>query len=258
MIVYCSSVPETSWEALKFHGVKRGTTFISINYAPCNAYQGSNSKRGIIMNIADLITAVNAISTATTATAAEITAAADVEVKKQVDRNNDYDGFYKALIDAKYTDEEAKERLATYGITKVGNLKAYRAEQEAELEKSLSAKKNETFNNNLRSTIEIAKVAAAIEAETKPADPIQQMLSMQAMMMQQQMGLKPTYAPTPQQPTGPSWSANLLEKSRLTRERDEKISEIRALKKAGGISALEMAQAIAGVNSEYKGKINNI
>ena len=210
--------------------------------------------------LTDLIKSVKDLNEATTASATEINDAVTAAETEQNAKNKDYDDFKDLLVKGGLTEDAAKERLATYGLTKVTNMSAWKKAKADELEKSISAEKNKNFYSTVSQAVELAKIAAAVEAETTPKDPTTQLLQQQTAILNQMFLNQSGYtASAPQQPTtGPSWSVNLLEKSRLTRERDEKINEIRSIKKAGGISALEMAQAIAGINSEYKSKIGNL
>jgi len=210
--------------------------------------------------LTDLIKSVKDLNEATTASAKEINDAVTAAETEQNAKNKDYDDFKDLLVKGGLTEDAAKERLANYGLSKVTNMTAWKKSKADELEKSISAEKNKNFYNTVSQAVELAKIAAAVEAETTPKDPTTQLLQQQTAILNQMFLNQNGYqAPAPQQPTsGPSWSANLLEKSRLTRERDEKIAEIRSIKKAGGITALEMAQAISGINSEYKAKLGNI
>lgn len=218
-------------------------------------------QRSLIMaTLTDLIKSVKDLNEATTASAKEINDAVTEAEKDQQAKNKDYDDFKDLLVKGGLTEDAAKERLASYGLTKVTNMSAWKKAKADELEKSISAEKNKNFYSTVSQAVELAKIAAAVEAETTPKTPMEKMLEQQAVLMNQVLLNQSGYqAPAPQQTSsGVTWSANLLEKSRLTRERDEKINEIRSIKKAGGITALEMAQAIADVNSDYKKKISNI
>lgn len=211
--------------------------------------------------LTDLIKSVKDLTEATTASTQEINDAVTAAEKDQKERNKDYDDFKAILVKGGLSEEEAKERLEGYGLTKITNMNAWKRSKADEFEKSISAEKNKNFYGTVSRAVELAKIAAQIEEATTPKDPTTQLIQQQTALLNQmfiQQGGYQAPAPTPAPTTGPTWSANLLEKSRLTQEKEQKISEIRAIKKAGGITALEMAQAIADVNSDYKKKINNI
>ena len=211
----------------------------------------------IMATLADLIKSVKDLNEATTASAKEIQDAVTAAETEQNAKNKDYDDFKDILVKGGLSEDDAKTRLESYGLTKVTNMTSWKKSKTDELEKSISAEKNNRFYSTVSQAVELAKIAAQVEAETTPKTPMEKMLEQQAVLMNQVLLNQSGYqAPAPQ--ASVTWSANLLEKSRLTRERDEKIAEVRSIKKAGGITALEMAQAIAGINSEYKSKIGNL
>lgn len=213
--------------------------------------------------LAGLFASLSSYTAATTATADEIKEEIKERTEKQEALNKRYDAVKKALktADPGLTEEDLEEQLLDMGLEKVSMVKFKKGLKNKVVDELNNEKRKITFGAISEIKQLTSELGDLLEEEPAPKTPMEKMLEQQTVMLNQMFLNQNGYqapAPTATDSAGVTWSANLLEKSRLTKERDAKISEIRALKKAGGISALEMAQAIAGINSEYKTKLGNI
>ena len=207
--------------------------------------------------LAGLFASLSSYTAATTATADEINAEIKERTDKQDALNKRYDAVKKALktADPGLTEEDLEEQLLDMGLEKVSMVKFKKGLKQRVTDELNTEKRKETFGaiSDIRQLTN--DLGDLLEEEPAPETELDKLIKV--MTIQAQANLP--QAPAPQQTTGgPTWSANLLEKSRLTREKDQKIAEIRAIKKSGGITALEMAQAISDINSDYKKKIGNL
>ncbi len=207
--------------------------------------------------LAGLFASLSAYTAATTATTDEITNEIKERTDKQEALNKRYDAVKKALktADSSLTEEDLEEQLLDMGLEKVSMVKFKKGLKQRVTDELNTEKRKETFGaiSDIRQLTN--DLGDLLEEEPAPETELDKLIKVMTLQVQGNL----PQAPAPQQPTGGvTWSANLLEKSRLTREKDQKIAEIRAIKKAGGISALEMAQAISDINSDYKKKIGNL
>ena len=205
--------------------------------------------------LAGLFASLSSYTAATTATADEINAEIKERTDKQDALNKRYDAVKKALktADPGLTEEDLEEQLLDMGLEKVSMVKFKKGLKQRVTDELNTEKRKETFGaiSDIRQLTN--DLGDLLEEEPAPETELDKLIKV--MTLQAQANIQ---APAPQQTGGPTWSANLLEKSRLTREKDQKIAEIRNIKKSGGITALEMAQAISDINSDYKKKIGNL
>ena len=207
--------------------------------------------------LAGLFASLSSYTAATTATADEINAEIKERTDKQDALNKRYDAVKKALkaADPGLTEEDLEEQLLDMGLEKVSMVKFKKGLKQRVTDELNTEKRKETFGaiSDIRQLTN--DLGDLLEEEPAPETELDKLIKV--MTIQAQANVQ-----APQQTAsasaGPTWSANLLEKSRLTREKDQKIAEIRAIKKSGGITALEMAQAISDINSDYKKKIGNL
>lgn len=206
--------------------------------------------------LAGLFASLSSYTAATTATTDEINAEIKERTDKQDALNKRYDAVKKALktADPGMTEEDLEEQLLDMGLEKVSMVKFKKGLKTKVTDELNNAKRKSTFEALSEIKQLTSELGDLLEEEPAPESELDKLIKV--MTIQAQANLP--QAPAPQQTGGPTWSANLLEKSRLTREKDQKIAEIRAIKKSGGITALEMAQAISDINSDYKKKIGNL
>lgn len=205
--------------------------------------------------LSGLFASLSSYTAATTATTDEINAEIKERTDKQADLNKRYDAVKKALktADPGLTDEDLEEQLLDMGLEKVSMVKFKKGLKQRVTDELNTEKRKNTFGAISEIKQLTSELGDLLEEEPAPETELDKLIKV--MTIQAQANVPQT--PDPQQ-TGVTWSANLLEKSRLTREKDQKIAEIRAIKKSGGITALEMAQAISDINSDYKKKIGNL
>lgn len=208
-------------------------------------------------NVTEMIKSVNAMMKATKADKDDIKDMCDEIIAAQEAKNKMYNKFLGALTTG--TDaisaEAAKLQLSDLGISKVDDMNAFAKTTKRTVTDQLNAETESCFYKTMESVVRLNN---QLEAE-KPKSDVDKLIEV---LLLQQTGGRP-YPAASTYPTVPAYDPNANaaianEKARLNREKESKISEIRALKKSGSISALEMAQAIAGVNSEYKAKLGNI
>lgn len=196
-------------------------------------------------------------SNAKTATTAEVDAKFNELISIQDQRNKQYDKMVKALQQGAnpLSETDAKDMLAENGFVKVELNRAYKNNLKNQVKQALDAEKNAQFKENLAEMKELYKEFAAIDQEQQPKSAFDKYFEYKlANEFPQQTPACQPYAPAPQ----PSINPLLAEKSRLNREKENRIAELRQNKKKGYISALEMAQGIAELNSEYNAKIANL
>lgn len=206
--------------------------------------------------LAGLFASLSSYTAATTATTDEINAEIKERTDRQTELNKRYDAVKKALktADPGLTEEDLEEQLLDMGLEKVSMVKFKKGLKQRVIDELNTEKRKETFGAISDIKQLTNDLGDLLEEEPAPETELDKLIKV--MTLQAQANLPQT--PAPQTSSGVTWSANLLEKSRLTREKDQKIAEIRAIKKSGGISALEMAQAISDINSDYKKKIGNL
>lgn len=208
--------------------------------------------------LAGLFASLSSYTAATTATTDEINAEIKERTDKQEALNKRYDAVKKALktADPGLTEEDLEEQLLDMGLEKVSMVKFKKGLKQRVIDELNTEKRKETFGAISDIKQLTNDLGDLLEEEPAPETELDKLIKV--VTIQAQANLPQTPAPQ-QTSSGVTWSANLLlEKSRLTREKDQKIAEIRAIKKSGGITALEMAQAISDINSDYKKKIGNI
>lgn len=209
---------------------------------------------GIIMfDFNSILTNAAAYTSAKTASDSEVTAAYDEALELQKKRNARYDKFKKVLTDDGMDESDAEDYLADNGLAKVNITSAYKRNLKASVKNALDAEKNAQLKESLSEMKELAKEFAEIEAQYQPKSSFDRYMDLK---ISQEFPQQPTYAPA-YQPT-PSINPILAEKSRLNREKEERVAKLRADKKKGYITALEMAQGISELNSEYNSKINSL
>lgn len=207
--------------------------------------------------LAGLFASLSSYTAATTATTDEINAEIKERTDRQTELNKRYDAVKKALktADPGLTEEDLEEQLLDMGLEKVSMVKFKKGLKQRVTDELNTEKRKETFGAISDIKQLTNDLGDLLEEEPAPETELDKLIKV--MTLQAQANLPQTPAPQ-QTSSGVTWSANLLEKSRLTREKDQKIAEIRAIKKSGGITALEMAQAISDINSDYKKKIGNL
>lgn len=207
-------------------------------------------------SLAGLFATLGQYTSATTATADEINAEIKERTDKQEALNKRYDAVKKALktSDPGLTEDEIEEQLLDMGLEKVSMVKFKKGLKNKVVDELNTEKRKITFGAISEIKQLTTELGDLLEEEPAPESELDKLIKVMTIQAQSQL----PQTPVPQQTGGPTWSANLLEKSRLTREKDQKIAEIRAIKKSGGITALEMAQAISDINSDYKKKIGNL
>lgn len=207
--------------------------------------------------LAGLFASLSSYTAATTATTDEINAEIKERTDRQTELNKRYDAVKKALktADPGLTDEDLEEQLLDMGLEKVSMVKFKKGLKQRVIDELNTEKRKETFGAISDIKQLTNDLGDLLEEEPAPETELDKLIKVMTIQAQAQL----PQTPAPQQTSsGVTWSANLLEKSRLTREKDQKIAEIRAIKKSGGITALEMAQAISDINSDYKKKIGNL
>lgn len=207
--------------------------------------------------LAGLFASLSSYTAATTATTDEINAEIKERTDRQTELNKRYDAVKKALktADPGLTEEDLEEQLLDMGLEKVSMVKFKKGLKQRVIDELNTEKRKETFGAISDIKQLTNDLGDLLEEEPAPETELDKLIKVMTIQAQAQL----PQTPAPQQTSsGVTWSANLLEKSRLTREKDQKIAEIRAIKKSGGITALEMAQAISDINSDYKKKIGNL
>lgn len=197
-------------------------------------------------------------SNAKTASTAEVDAKYNELISIQDQRNKQYDKMVKALQQGAnpLSETDAKDMLAENGFVKVELNRAYKNNLKNQVKQALDAEKNAQFKENLSEMKELYKEFAAIDQQQQPKSAFDKYFEYKIAneFPQQPVYQQPTYASAPQ----PAINPILAEKSRLNREKEERIAKLRADKKKGYITALEMAQGIGELNSEYNSKIANL
>jgi hypothetical protein len=203
-----------------------------------------------------ILTNAAAYTSAKTASDSEVTAAYDEALELQKKRNARYDKFKKVLTDDGMDESDAEDYLADNGLAKVNITSAYKRNLKSQVKQALDAEKNAALKESLSEMKELAKEFAEIENQYTPKSSIDKYIELK--MAQEFPSTAPAYqAPAYQAPV-PSINPILAEKSRLNREKEERIAKLRQDKKRGYITALEMAQGIGELNSEYNSKIANL
>ena len=197
-----------------------------------------------------------AYTSAKTASTAEVDAKYDELIGIQDQRNKQYDKMLDALQKGAnaLSETDAKDLLSENGFIKVELNKTYKANLKNQVKQALDAEKNAALKESLAEMKELAKEFAEIENQYTPKSSIDKYIELKIAQETTAPAYQPTYAPAPQ----PAINPMLAEKSRLNREKEARITELRNNKKKGYISALEMAQGIAELNSEYNSKISNL
>lgn len=199
-----------------------------------------------------------AFSAAKTASTSEIDAKYNELIGIQDQRNKQYDKMLDALQKGAnaLSETDAKDLLSENGFVKVELNKTYKANLKNQVKQALDAEKNAALKGALSEMKELAKEFASIEQQYQPKSSFDRYMDLKiATEFPQQTA--PAYQPA-YQPPAPAINPALAEKSRLNREKESRIAELRQNKKKGYISALEMAQGIAELNSEYNAKISNL
>lgn len=212
----------------------------------------------IMFDFNSILSNAAAYTSAKTASTAEVDAKYNELIGIQDQRNKQYDKMLDALQKGAnaLSETEAKDLLSENGFVKVELNKTYKANLKNQVKQALDAEKNAALKESLSEMKELAKEFAEIENQYTPKSSIDKYIELK---IAQEFpttapAYQPTYAPAPQ----PAINPILAEKSRLNREKEARITELRNNKKKGYISALEMAQGIAELNSEYNAKINNL
>lgn len=197
-------------------------------------------------------------SNAKTATTAEVDAKFNELIGIQDQRNKQYDKMLDALQKGAnaLSETDAKDLLAENGFVKVELNKTYKSNLKAQVKQAMDAEKNAQFKENLAEMKELYKEFAAIDQQQQPKSSFDKYMELK--IAQEFPTTAPAYQPTYAPAPTPSINPILAEKSRLNREKEERIAKLRADKKRGYITALEMAQGIGELNSEYNAKINNL
>lgn len=197
-------------------------------------------------------------SNAKTASTTEVEAKYNELISIQDQRNKQYDKMLDALQKGAnaLSETDAKDLLSENGFIKVELNKTYKANLKNQVKQALDAEKNAQFKENLSEMKELYKEFAAIDQQQQPKSAFDKYFEYKIAneFPQQPTYQQPTYQAAPQ----PAINPVLAEKSRLNKEKEGRIAELRANKKKGYISALEMAQGIAELNSEYNSKIANL
>ena len=202
------------------------------------------------------------LNNATTYANAKTASDTEVEAKYnellgvQTARNKQYDKMLDALqqgTDA-LSKEDAKDLLAENGFVKVEMNKAYKANLKNQVRTAMDAEKNAQFKSNLAEMKELYKEFAEIDQQQQPKSAFDKYFEYK---IANEFPQSPVYQAPAYQPV-PSINPVLAEKARLNREKEERIAKLRADKKKGYITALEMAQGIGELNSEYNAKINSL
>jgi len=205
-----------------------------------------------------LLTNVNSYASAKTATTAEVDAKYNELIGIQDQRNKQYDKMLNALQQGAnaLSETDAKDLLAENGFVKVELNKTYKSRLKSQVKEAMDAEKNAQFKESLSEMKELYKEFASIEQQNQPKSSIDKYIELKIANEFPSQQPQPTYAPAYQ--PQPAINPILAEKSRLNKEKETRVAELRANKKRGYISALEMAQGIAELNSEYNAKINNL
>lgn len=205
-----------------------------------------------------LLTNVNSYASAKTATTAEVDAKYNELIGIQDQRNKQYDKMLDALQKGAnaLSETDAKDLLAENGFVKVELNKTYKSRLKSQVKEAMDAEKNAALKESLSEMKELYKEFAEIEQQYTPKSSIDKYIDLK--IATEFPSQQPNYAPAYQPAPTPAINPVLAEKARLNREKEERIAKLRQDKKRGYITALEMAQGIGELNSEYNAKISNL